>query len=295
MIPLLLALACTHPTPLAFTFDDGPKLEETPLLSPLERNQALLRALAKHQAVAGLFVTSRNGADRPEGFALVRAWGEAGHLVGNHTVTHPDLNDGKLTLQAYQQELLDCDAVIRKSPGYGKYFRFTFLREGNTPEKRDGMRAFLQKLGYRNAYVTLDTSDWRLNQALVEALRKDPKAELSRFRKVYVSHLLQRAGAYRELSQKLFGREAPQVILLHHNLIEALFLDDGLTALEGDCWKPADPRKVYEDSIYQLQPDRLAPGQSLLLSVARSRGIDLKPYERLMDDGDAEIALLSTP
>jgi hypothetical protein len=112
---------------------------------------------------------------------------------------------------------------------------------------------------------------------------------------VYVSHLLQRAGAYRDLSQKLFGREVPQVILLHHNLIEALFLDDGLTALESDCWRAADPRKVYEDALYQMQPDRLEPGQSLLLSVARSRGIDLKPYERLMDDGDAEIALLNAP
>ncbi|HEY2027735.1 MAG TPA: polysaccharide deacetylase family protein [Myxococcales bacterium] len=293
MLPLLLALACAHPTPLAFTFDDGPKLEQTPLLTPAARNQALLGALAKHHVVAGLFVTSGNGANHPEGLALVRAWGEAGHLVGNHTVTHPDLNDKKVSLEAYEQELLDCDAVIRKSKGYGKYFRFTYLREGNTPEKRDAMRAFLQKLGYRNAYVTLDTSDWRLNQALVEALRKDAKADLARFRKVYVGHLLQRAGAYRELSQKLFGRQVPQVILLHHNLIEALFLDDGVTALEDDCWEPTDPRIVYEDEIYRLHPGRPAPGQSLLLSVARSRGMDLKPYERLMDDGDAEIAALN--
>jgi len=57
-------------------------------------------------------------------------------------------------------------------------------------------------------------------------------------------------------------------------------------------WTLVDPQKAYEDPVYQLQPDRAAPGQSLLLSLARSRGMDLAPYARLMDDADEDIALL---
>ena len=296
-ILILLLVSCfglvgLNAQEVALTFDDGPKLVETPLLSPAERNQAILDTLAKHHLKAALFVTAANGAIKPEGLALARAWGAAGHLVGNHTMTHPDLNSSKETLAAYEQEILDCDALIRNLPGYGKYFRFTFLREGNTPEKRDGIRAFLKERGYRNAYVTLDTSDWRLDQKLVEVLTKNPEADLEPIRAVYLEHLLQRAGAYRDLSRKLLGRDIPQVMLLHHNLLEALFLDSAIARMQQDGWHFVDPRKAYEDPVYQLQPDRPVPGQSLLLSLARSRGMDLKPYARLMDDGDFEIGEL---
>jgi len=277
---------------VAFTFDDGPRLGATPLLSPAGRNQALLKALAAHRATAALFVTLGAGADRPEGLALTRAWGEAGHAVGNHTVTHPDLNAEKTTLAAYQAEVLACDAVIRTLPGYRPWFRFTFLREGNTPEKRDGMRSFLAAHGYRNAYVALDTSDWRIDQRLKEVLTRNPKADLAPLRRVYLAHLRQRAEAYRALALRLFGREVPQVLLLHHNLLNALFLDDALGLFEGMGWKIVPPETAYADPVYGFQPERQVPGQSLLISIARSLGVKPADYERILDDADHEIAEL---
>jgi peptidoglycan/xylan/chitin deacetylase (PgdA/CDA1 family) len=277
---------------VAVTFDDGPKLAGTPLLTPQARNAALLQALATRKLRAGLFVTVGNGADRPEGLALLKAWSEAGHLIGNHTLTHPDLNAAATTLQAYQGEVLACDAVIRTLPGYRKLFRFTFLREGNTPEKRDGMRAFLSATGYRNAPVTLDTSDWRLDAHLAKQLKARPGLDLAPYRRVYLEHLWQRAQAYRDLSRRLLGRDIPLVMLLHHNLLNALFLGDALQMFEAKGWRFADPEAAFEDAAYQLQPDRLAAGQCLLLSLARSRGEDLKAFERLMDDGDFEIEAL---
>lgn len=277
---------------VAFTFDDGPRLSATPRLSPAERNQALLRALADQRVPAALFVTLGFGADRTEGLALARAWGEAGHALGNHTVTHLDLNAEKTTLAAYQAELLACDAVIRTLPGYRPWFRFTFLREGNTPEKRDGMRAFLAGRGIRNAYVSLDTSDWRLDQRLKEVLAKDPQADLAPLRRVYLSHLRQRAEAYRALTLRLFGRDVPQVLLLHHNLINALFLDDVLKQFKDMAWAIVSPEAAFADPVYRFQPERQTPGQSLLISVARSLGVKPDSYERLLDDGDAEIAEL---
>lgn len=277
---------------VAFTFDDGPRLGSTPLLSPGARNEALLKALQAHKAKAALFVTLGAGADRPEGFALAKAWGQAGHFVGNHTVSHPDLNAAATTLAGYQTEILACDAVIRTLPGYRAWFRFTFLREGNTPEKRDGMRTFLGSKGYRNAYVSVDTSDWRLDQRLREILEKDPKADLAPLRKVYLTHLRQRAEAYRGLALRLFGREVPQVLLLHHNLLNALFLDDALKLFEGMGWKLISPEEAFADPVYSFQPERQVPGQSLLISIARSLGVKPAEYQRILDDGDYEIAEL---
>jgi peptidoglycan/xylan/chitin deacetylase (PgdA/CDA1 family) len=264
-------------------------LATTPLLSPQERNAALLAALKKHQVSAALFVTLGNGADKPEGLALARAWGEAGHALGNHTVTHLDLNAKEVTLKHYQDEVLACDRVIRLLPGYKPWFRFTFLREGDMPEKRDGMKAFLKSVGYRNAYVSLDTSDWRLDGALESVLTKNPKADVAPFRAAYLSHLRQRAEAYRDLSRRLFGRDVPQVLLLHHNLINALFLNEVIQQFKGMGWRITSPEAAFQDFVYSLEPQRPAPGQSLLISAARSLGYRPENWERLLDDGDADI------
>jgi peptidoglycan/xylan/chitin deacetylase (PgdA/CDA1 family) len=277
---------------VAFTFDDGPQLRETPRLGAAARNMALLEALKRNHVKAALFVTLSFGADRPQGLALARAWGEAGQFIANHTVTHLDLNAKDTGLKQYQDEILACDAVIRVLPGFRPWFRFPFLREGDTPEKRDGMRIFLKNHGLRNASVSLDTSDWRLNAALEEALKAQPDTNLAPFRSVYLAHLRQRAEAYRDLSRRLFGRDIPQILLLHHNLINALFLGDAIQLFKEMSWSIIDPETAYRDFVYTLEPQRPAPGQSLLLSAARSLGYRPEGWERLVDDGDADIDAL---
>jgi peptidoglycan/xylan/chitin deacetylase (PgdA/CDA1 family) len=278
---------------VAFTFDDGPRMAATPRLSPQQRNQAILDALARHQVKAALFVTAGFGANVPQGLALAHAWGAAGHAVGNHSMSHPDLHSAKVSLAQYQQELLDCDKIIRALPGYQKWFRYPYLREGNTPEKRDGMREFLNDNGYRNAYVSLDTSDWRLDAKLVQVLERDPQADIAPIRQAYLAHVRQRALAYRALSHTLQGRDIAQVILLHHNLINALWLDDVITMFNEMGWTIVTPEQAFRDPVYALVPERPAAGQSLLLSLARTLGhARFDGWTRLVDDGDAEIAAL---
>jgi peptidoglycan/xylan/chitin deacetylase (PgdA/CDA1 family) len=290
----MLALAgAVRAQSVAFTFDDGPQLGDTPLLSAPQRNQAILDTLARRKVQAALFVTAGYGANRPEGYALAKAWGQAGHALGNHTMSHPDLHSAKVSLAQYQQEVLDCDAIVRTLPGYQKWFRYTFLREGNTPEKRDGMRAFLQQQGYRNAYVSLDTSDWRFDDKLREVLTKNPQADLAPVKQLYLAHVKQRALAYRALSQQLQGRDIAQVILLHHNLVNALWLDDIIVQFKEMGWRITTPAAAFADPVYQLMPERAAPGQSLLLSMGRTMGLGKFPGgERLVDDGDYEMDLL---
>ncbi|NHZ42025.1 polysaccharide deacetylase family protein [Massilia aquatica] len=278
---------------VAFTFDDGPSLADTPRFTPQQRNQAMLDALARHKVKAALFVTAGNGADKPAGYALARAWGEAGHVIGNHTMTHPDLDSAKVSLARYQQEVLECDKITATLPGYQKWFRYTYLREGSEPGKREGMRDFLAAQGYRNAYVTLDTSDWRLDEHLAETLAKNSKADLAPLKKAYLAHVRERALAYRAMSQRLQGRDIAQVILLHHNLINALFLDDVIGMFKEMGWTIVAPAKAFEDPVYQFSPQRPAHGQSLLLSMSRSLGMDkLDDKKRLQDDGEADIVRL---
>lgn len=286
-----VALIPAQAQTVAITLDDGPDTGSTPRMTAQERNQALLAALAKHRVQATLFVTSGFGANTPEGWSLLKAWSAAGHTIGNHTVTHPDLH--KVELSAYQKEVLECDRLISTLPGYRKWLRFTFLREGNTPEKRDGMRSFLREHGYRNAYVSLDTSDWRLNEELVKLLKADPAADVAPIRAAYLAHVRQRAEAYRALSRQLQGRDIAQVLLLHHNLINALWLDDVIAQFKAMGWTIVSPQQAFDDPVYALMPERAAPGQSLLLSLGRTLGLGRFPGgERLMDDGDYEVEQL---
>jgi peptidoglycan-N-acetylglucosamine deacetylase len=284
----LAAAGAVQAQSVAITIDDGPNAGTTPRMSAQERNQAILVALAKHRVQAALFVTSGFGANTPQGLPLLQAWSKAGHAIGNHTVTHPDLE--KVPLAEYQRQVLECDRLIGTLPGYQKWLRFTYLREGNTPEKIDGMRSFLRDHGYRNAHVSLDTSDWRLNEKLEQVLKKDPNADISAIRTAYLAHVKQRALAYRELSQQLQGRDISQVLLLHHNLLNALWLDDVLAQFKEMGWKIITPAEAFSDPVYKLEPVRKAAGQSLLLSLGRTLGLGLTPGgERLVDDGDYEI------
>jgi len=58
-------------------------------------------------------------------------------------------------------------------------------------------------------------------------------------------------------------------------------------------WAITTPALAFADPVYQLQPERAAPGQSLLLSMARTLGLGkFEGWERLVDDGDFEIAAL---
>src|SRR5271155_5558731 len=62
---------------LALTYDDGPNDPHT---------LRLLDVLAKHSVHATFFLIGRYVQQRPD---IVRAVAQAGHVIGNHTFTHP--------------------------------------------------------------------------------------------------------------------------------------------------------------------------------------------------------------
>lgn len=254
---------------LTLTFDDGPNRVPTPLLSPDQRNAAILQALEAEKVQAILFANGIDGGDTPEGRAALAAWGEAGHLVGNHTYSHLRLVD----LPAFTADFQRCDAMIRALPGYTKLFRFPYLKEGSTPEVRDGMRVALAAAGYRNAHVTIPTFDWLIDERLRSRLRRDPQADLGPYRTYYVEDVLDQADRARALALELTGREVKQAVLLHHCLLNALFLGDLIRALRANGWTLVGPLEAYADPLYQQAPRTLDTGTSLLKTLAAERGL----------------------
>jgi peptidoglycan/xylan/chitin deacetylase (PgdA/CDA1 family) len=91
-------VAGTDPNEFALTYDDGPNDPETGLL---------LALLADYDVRATFFVIGQFARQRPD---IVRAIAAAGHIVGNHTMTHPKLVF--CSPRQVREELAGCNAAI---------------------------------------------------------------------------------------------------------------------------------------------------------------------------------------
>jgi peptidoglycan-N-acetylglucosamine deacetylase len=88
---------------LALTYDDGPNDPHT---------LRLLEVLARHDVRATFFVIGRYVRQRPE---IVREVVKAGHVIGNHTFTHPLLTTKSNA--EIRRELSDCAAALSDTIG----------------------------------------------------------------------------------------------------------------------------------------------------------------------------------
>jgi peptidoglycan-N-acetylglucosamine deacetylase len=98
---------------LALTYDDGPNDPHT---------FHLLEVLAKHNVHATFFLIGKFVQQRPD---IVRELAKAGHVIGNHTFTHPQLIF-KTGAQA-RNEILQCKQAISDAIGeHSNLFRPPF-------------------------------------------------------------------------------------------------------------------------------------------------------------------------
>ena len=253
---------------VAVTMDDF-QLADTPLLTAGARNEAILDALARHKLQAGLFVTARN-VESAENMRRLRRWDERGHLIGNHTYSHPEYPDK--TFEEFSRDVLRAEEMLKGLPRYRKLFRFPYLKEGKTVEQRDRMRAFLRERGYRNAHVTIDASDWYVDQRLRARLKQDPSAPTGPYRDFYLAHIRERSLFYEDLARKVTGRRVRHTLLLHHNVLNGLFLGDLLDMFRREGWELIDAADAFRDPLFRVEPNVVPAGESLVWALAKQSG-----------------------
>jgi peptidoglycan/xylan/chitin deacetylase (PgdA/CDA1 family) len=273
-IPMAAADAATE---IAFTFDD-PTTDGSANLAWQEINQRMLAALASNQLKSILFVCGKR-VDSESGRQLISTWDQAGHLIGNHSYSHPNFNASadsggfkKVTLSAFEADALKNEPLIRGYRHFTRLFRFPYFKEGDTVEKRDGMRAFLQEHGYRIGRATIDASDWAIDARLRKRLDAQPGAVLTGYRDCFLQHIWERAQFYDSLAQRVLGRPVRHTVLLHHNALNAMFLDHLISLFRNKGWKPVDAEYAYQDDVYDRQPKILPAGESLIWALAKESG-----------------------
>lgn len=171
------------------TFDAGYENGNTP---------AILDALKKHQAPAIFFVVGNFIKDNPD---LIRRILAEGHIIGNHTMTHPDLPQIS-SMDAFQKELQDVEELYTSLTGEAMT---KFYRPPRGIYSTENL-SMAKELGYSTFFWSLAYVDWIQDQ--------QPSRE--------------------EAFQKLLTRIHPGAIVLLHNTssTNAEILDELLTRWE---------------------------------------------------------------
>jgi peptidoglycan/xylan/chitin deacetylase (PgdA/CDA1 family) len=135
-------IASRNPNEIALTYDDGPNDIVT---------ERLLEVLARHNVRASFFFIGNYVRQRPQ---IVRAVSSAGHLIGNHTMTHPWLAWQSAT--RIREELAGCNALLEDTLGVPiRYFRAPH------GARRPAVLSIARSLGLTPIQWNIIAGDWQ--------------------------------------------------------------------------------------------------------------------------------------
>ena len=248
--------------PILITVDDLPIAADSQHTDPAERlkiTQGMLKVLAKHHITAVALVAGKHH-PKPADEKLLDLWLQGGHELGNHSFSHPDYS--LLEIKPYIDDIeKERQWLVAYLQAHGKslrFFRFPFLNEGNTPEKLKAMRDYLKSTGQTNLPVTIDDQDWSFEEDWVKARRADDRAALKIIAADYQAALRIHVDHFESLGERLFGRKAPEIILLHALEVSAAQWDEFFTWLETTGHRFASADEVLRDPAYQTPHEYVA-------------------------------------
>jgi peptidoglycan/xylan/chitin deacetylase (PgdA/CDA1 family) len=197
---------------IALTFDDGPHLDNTPLV---------LEILADHGAVGTFFVNGKNVRTEAHRALLTRMAAE-GHIIGNHTQNHANMKT--VSSSTARSEIEATHQILEGLNLNPRFFRFPF--GSSSCATAETVRGY----GYAVTGWHIDSADWCFGSATGGVGYCSP----STFK--YVPDGFRRDIAGYVLSQ---ARSTGGGVLLFHDIhtYTVSHLDDIMTRLESDGFK----------------------------------------------------------
>ncbi len=267
---------------MAVTVDDLPPLHPGDPAEARRVDGGVLAALSRHGARAVGFVNEGRllpDSERAPRLALLEAWLDAGHDLGNHTHSHPDIN--RVPLEEYERDVLRGEPGIRellaKRGRVPRWFRHPYTHTGPTREVRTALEAFLREHGYRVAPFTVENADYVFDLARRDATSRGDRATAERLRAAYVDYTLRVTEQMEALSRDTFGREVPQVLLVHGNRTNADALGEVLDRLAARGYRFVPLDEALSDEAWRT-PDEFVGvrGPSWLYRFRAAKGLPLR-------------------
>jgi peptidoglycan-N-acetylglucosamine deacetylase len=285
----LIAPAIGRAENVAITFDDlplnGSLAPNTTRTGVVKDVLAILKKYRIPQVYG--FVNAVELEGSRDGAEALKLWVAGGQRVGNHTYTHRDLNDE--TTESYLRDLWQNEPVLELvgEKDTWRWFRYPFMHEGDTLEKRRAVRAQLRERGYRIAQVTLAYDDYLWNSAYVRCASKGDGNAIAGLRSSYLDTASQYLDVERQKINMVFGREISQVLLLHLGAFSSSILPDLFNLLHQKGFKFVTLEEAERDSAYDSDPDTASRnGGSLEDQWMDARALQYprapnRPYEQM--------------
>jgi peptidoglycan/xylan/chitin deacetylase (PgdA/CDA1 family) len=246
-------LTGTHP--VLVSVDDLPIGTGGLHTDPAERERitrGLIDVLAKHQIKATAMVIWKNVGPGDE--KLLDMWLQAGHELGNHSYGHLDYarTESAPYVEDVEKGRAGLQAFLDKRQQKVRFFRFPFLREGETLEKLRAVREYLAKSGQRNLPVTIDNQDWSFEEPWVKARQANDTAGLARLGEDYQHALRLEVLTQTALGDQWVGRASPQILLLHANEVGVAQWDPLFAWMKTRGFRFAGVDEVMADNALSL-------------------------------------------
>ena len=218
-------------------------------------NRKLLAGLARHHVPVTGFVIQKGVEDLgvAAGTGILREWIRGGLDLANHSYAHPDFNG--LTIAEGEDQIVRGEAgflplmqEVGRSP---RFFRFPMNHTGDTKEKHEAWAAFLTQRGFQPATCTIETADWMFNIAYGKMLAHHDKASAARLRKDYLAFAAAQVDYFDRLNKQVLGYDAPQVMLIHDDQLNADVIDQVLAILESRHYRFVTLTEAQSDKAYQ--------------------------------------------
>ena len=267
---------------VALTFDDLPAAGSLP---PGETRTAIAERLsaelkANHLDGTYGFVNASKLENNPDAQQTLHIWVGAGMNIGSHTWSHMSLTDN--SAEAFENNIAQNEPALEEY-AHGRdwhWFRYPFLWEGDTVEKRRTVRAYLHEHGYRVAQVSLDFEDYAWNDAYARCSEKRDASAIEWLKQSYLETATEYIRLGRREQQIAFGHEIPNVMLLHATAFTTLMLPELLDMLRAQGFRFASLPDVERDPAYELDPDAgLKYGGTLPDQFMDSRHLAYPPFK----------------
>jgi len=262
---------------VALTFDDLPL---NGMLPPGKKKSDFARetvaVLRKYRIPRSYgFVVAKQLEGDPDGALALRIWVDGGHPLASHTYTHLDLT--KNSAEDFQREILRNEpslellmppgSKLAKAGHDWRWFRYPYLHEGDTLEKRRAVRAFLASHGYRIAQTTLDWEDYIWNSSHARCWLKKDEAAMQWLRESYLTAAREFIRFQVTNSRTVFGRDINHVMLLHLGSFSSHILPDLFKLLKEENFEIVTLEEAQQDPAYDYDPDFADPRGGTLVEL----------------------------
>jgi peptidoglycan/xylan/chitin deacetylase (PgdA/CDA1 family) len=292
----VLALASAAPAQqIAFTWDDLPAHGQLPPgVTRVQVGKDLLAAMkVAHLPPAWGFVNGVHTTEEPDSTPMLKDWRDAGFPLGNHTWSHPNLN--QVPLADWEADLAKNEPLLQSlmPAGSQRWIRFPYLGEGDTPEKpdpakREAARKYLAAHGYKIAAVTMSFGDYLFNGPYARCVAKNDAAGIAQLEKTYLDAAADNLDFSRAMSAALFKRDIPYVLLMHVGAFDAHMLPRLIQLYQSKGVTFVSLETAEKDPFYANDLDLSLPGSPDNLEGAMAtRGLPFPPHPKLDVDPES--------